>query len=215
MRPSPRALLPFLLALVTHSLGCADTAAVPDCTADMEAEVCAVFQLVNQERVDRGLAPYAWNRELALASQRHAAHFPLRELPARTLVALVEPAVADQITGDKWNRYIFRTARNSTQDSLAAAATLDSVLDSGSAEAQPTLWYGSACAFLQPPAGSTSWWTANNWTNTTFYQISDRVRPASGNLQVNGTGNHRVVAISAGRALGSQNRATRTSGHFG
>ena len=56
MRPSPRALLPFLLALVTHSLGCADTAAVPDCTADMEAEVCAVFQLVNQERVDRGLA---------------------------------------------------------------------------------------------------------------------------------------------------------------
>ena len=37
---------------------------------------------------------------------------------------IVEPAVADQITGDKWNRYIFRTARNSTQDSLAAAATL-------------------------------------------------------------------------------------------
>ena len=101
-----------------------------------------------------------------------------------------------------------------TDSLLAAAATLDSVLDSGSAEAQPTLWYGSACAFLQPPAGSTSWWTANNWTNTTFYQISDRVRPASGNLQVNGTGNHRVVAISAGRALGSQNRATRTSANF-
>jgi len=37
---------------------------------------------------------------------------------------IVEPAVADQITGDKWNRYIFRTARNSTQDALAAAATL-------------------------------------------------------------------------------------------
>ena len=39
-------------------------------------------------------------------------------------ILLVEPAVADQITGDKWNRYVFRTARNSTQDALAAAATL-------------------------------------------------------------------------------------------
>ena len=39
-------------------------------------------------------------------------------------VLVVEPAVADAITGDKWNRYIFRTGRNSTQDGLAAAATL-------------------------------------------------------------------------------------------
>ena len=36
-------------------------------------------------------------------------------------VLLVEPAVADSITGEKWNRYIFRTARNSTQDAIAAA----------------------------------------------------------------------------------------------
>ncbi len=39
-------------------------------------------------------------------------------------VLIVEPAVADAITGDKWNRYIFRTARNSMQDGLAAASTL-------------------------------------------------------------------------------------------
>ena len=39
-------------------------------------------------------------------------------------ILIVEPAVADAITGDKWNRYIFRTARNSMQDGLAAAATL-------------------------------------------------------------------------------------------
>lgn len=39
-------------------------------------------------------------------------------------VLVVEPAVADAITGDKWNRYIFRTARNSMQDGLAAASTL-------------------------------------------------------------------------------------------
>ena len=36
-------------------------------------------------------------------------------------VLIVEPAVADAITGDKWNRYIFRTARNSMQDAMAAA----------------------------------------------------------------------------------------------
>ena len=36
-------------------------------------------------------------------------------------VLLVEPAVADSITGDKWNRYVFRTGRNSTQDAVAAA----------------------------------------------------------------------------------------------
>ncbi len=39
-------------------------------------------------------------------------------------VLIVEPAVADAITGDKWNRYIFRTARSSIQDALAAASTL-------------------------------------------------------------------------------------------
>jgi len=39
-------------------------------------------------------------------------------------VLIVEPAVADVITGDKWNRYIFRTGRSSSQDGLAAAAAL-------------------------------------------------------------------------------------------
>src|SRR5208282_1219162 len=36
-------------------------------------------------------------------------------------ILIVEPAVADSITGDKWNRYIFRTARNSTQDAISNA----------------------------------------------------------------------------------------------
>jgi branched-chain amino acid transport system substrate-binding protein len=39
-------------------------------------------------------------------------------------ILLVEPAVADSITGDKWNPYIFRSARNSSQDALAAAVAL-------------------------------------------------------------------------------------------
>lgn len=39
-------------------------------------------------------------------------------------VLIVEPAVADSITGDKRNRYIFRTGRSSYQDALAAAASV-------------------------------------------------------------------------------------------
>ncbi len=37
---------------------------------------------------------------------------------------IVEPAVADSITGAKWNRYIFRTARNSSQDAIANALAI-------------------------------------------------------------------------------------------
>ncbi|KQT10310.1 substrate-binding domain-containing protein [Ramlibacter sp. Leaf400] len=40
-------------------------------------------------------------------------------------VLLVEPAVADAITGDKWNKYIFRTGRNSSQDAASNAAVAD------------------------------------------------------------------------------------------
>ena len=39
-------------------------------------------------------------------------------------VLIVEPAVADAITGEKWNRFVFRTARNSTQDAFGAAAAI-------------------------------------------------------------------------------------------
>jgi branched-chain amino acid transport system substrate-binding protein len=39
-------------------------------------------------------------------------------------VLLVEPAVADSITGDKWNRYIFRTGRSSSQDAIANAVAI-------------------------------------------------------------------------------------------
>jgi len=40
-------------------------------------------------------------------------------------ILLVEPAVADSITGEKWNKYIFRTGRNSSQDALANAVASD------------------------------------------------------------------------------------------
>jgi branched-chain amino acid transport system substrate-binding protein len=40
-------------------------------------------------------------------------------------ILLVEPAVADSITGDKWNKYIFRTGRNSSQDAIGNAVASD------------------------------------------------------------------------------------------
>lgn len=40
-------------------------------------------------------------------------------------VFLVETAVADSITGDRWNKYVFRTARNSSQDAISNAVALD------------------------------------------------------------------------------------------
>jgi branched-chain amino acid transport system substrate-binding protein len=36
-------------------------------------------------------------------------------------ILLVEPAVADSITGERWNRYVFRTGRSSSQDAIAGA----------------------------------------------------------------------------------------------
>lgn len=39
-------------------------------------------------------------------------------------ILIVEPAVADSITGKAWNRYIFRTGRNSSQDAIAGATAI-------------------------------------------------------------------------------------------
>ncbi len=50
------------------------------------------------------------------------AMLPVAEEHKKILV--VEPAVADEITGAKWNRYIFRTARNSSQDAISNAVAI-------------------------------------------------------------------------------------------
>ncbi|OZM58367.1 ABC transporter permease [Lottiidibacillus patelloidae] len=39
-------------------------------------------------------------------------------------IMIVEPAVADSITGSEWNKYIFRTGRNSSQDAIAGAVAI-------------------------------------------------------------------------------------------
>jgi branched-chain amino acid transport system substrate-binding protein len=64
---------------------------------------------------------------VALAIGTTASPAALAMLPVaeeRKKVLIVEPAVADQITGDKWNRYIFRTGRNSSQDAISNAVAI-------------------------------------------------------------------------------------------
>jgi branched-chain amino acid transport system substrate-binding protein len=39
-------------------------------------------------------------------------------------ILLVEPAVADAITGERWNRYVFRTGRSSSQDAISNAVAV-------------------------------------------------------------------------------------------
>ncbi len=67
------------------------------------------------EKVDLAVGPTASPVALAM--------LPVAEEYKKIL--LVEPAVADSITGEKWNKYIFRTGRNSSQDAIANAAALD------------------------------------------------------------------------------------------
>ena len=67
------------------------------------------------DKVDIAVGPPA--RPVALAM------LPVAEEYKKIL--LVEPAVADSITGDKWNKYIFRTGRNSSQDAISNAVAID------------------------------------------------------------------------------------------
>ncbi|MDC8784761.1 substrate-binding domain-containing protein [Roseateles koreensis] len=67
------------------------------------------------DKVDLAVGPSSSGVALAL--------LPVAEEYKKIL--LVEPAVADSITGDKWNKYIFRTGRNSSQDAIANAVALD------------------------------------------------------------------------------------------
>ena len=67
------------------------------------------------EKVDLAVGPTSSGVALAL--------LPVAEEYGKIL--LVEPAVADSITGDKWNKYIFRTGRSSTQDAISNAVALD------------------------------------------------------------------------------------------
>jgi hypothetical protein len=107
---------------------------------------------------------------------------------------------------------------------LATSNQLETSLETSLAQAgTPTVWLGESCAFLQKPLSEaiSNRWHDNRWADYLFYQISDRVRPATGRLTVNGAGTYRVVTVAAGRTLPpkpptfpGQNRATRTAINF-
>ena len=69
----------------------------------------------SDDKVDLAVGPTSSGVALAL--------LPVAEEYKKLLI--VEPAVADSITGDKWNKYIFRTGRNSSQDAISNAVALD------------------------------------------------------------------------------------------
>ncbi|MEO8137888.1 MAG: substrate-binding domain-containing protein [Betaproteobacteria bacterium] len=85
-----------------------DTQSKPDVG---KAQLAAAF---GDDKADIAIGPV--NSGVALAM------LPVAEEYKKILV--VEPAVADAITGDKWNRYIFRTGRNSSQDAIANAVAV-------------------------------------------------------------------------------------------
>lgn len=69
----------------------------------------------SDDKVDLAIGPTSSGVALAM--------LPVAEEYKKIL--LVEPAVADSITGDKWNKYVFRTGRNSSQDAISNAVALD------------------------------------------------------------------------------------------
>ena len=76
-----------------------------------KAQLAAAF---GDDKVDVAIGPTGSGVALAM--------LPVAEEYKKIL--LVEPAVADAITGDKWNRYIFRTGRSSMQDAISNALAL-------------------------------------------------------------------------------------------
>ncbi len=96
---------------------------------------------------------------------------------------------------------------------LSNAKALDASLNSSASGALPIIWLSSRCDAFRETADS--WWINNQWKNLVFYQISDALRTtAPGRLQVNQTGNYRIVVINAGRSLVGQTRSTRTTANF-
>lgn len=71
-------------------------------------------KLYSDDKVDLAVGPTSSGVALAL--------LPVAQEFKKILI--VEPAVADAITGAHWNRYIFRTGRNSSQDAISNAAAI-------------------------------------------------------------------------------------------
>jgi branched-chain amino acid transport system substrate-binding protein len=71
-------------------------------------------KLYSDDKVDLAIGPTSSGVALAV--------LPVAQQFKKILI--VEPAVADSITGKNWNRYIFRTGRNSSQDAISNAVAV-------------------------------------------------------------------------------------------
>src|SRR5215212_143183 len=76
-----------------------------------KAQLAAAY---GDDKVDLAIGPTGSGVALAM--------LPVAEEYKKIL--LVEPAVADAITGERWNRYIFRTGRSSSQDAISNAVAI-------------------------------------------------------------------------------------------
>lgn len=87
---------------------------IEDTETKPEVAVQKATKLLEDDKVDILVGSSSSGDTLAV--------LPLAEEYQRVMI--VEPAVADTITGANWNKYIFRTARNSSQDAVAGAAAI-------------------------------------------------------------------------------------------
>ncbi|RID84058.1 ABC transporter permease [Peribacillus asahii] len=87
---------------------------IEDTETKAEVAVQKATKLLEQDQVDFLVGSSSSVDTLAVV--------PLAEEYKKIFV--VEPAVADSITGSEFNKYVFRTARNSSQDAVAGAAAI-------------------------------------------------------------------------------------------
>ncbi len=101
-----------------------------DGTMEVNGEKLVVIEKDTQLKADLGkslLAEAYGDDDAAIAVGPVSSGVALAMLPVAEeyeRILIVEPAVADSITGENWNRYIFRTGRNSSQDAVANAVAL-------------------------------------------------------------------------------------------
>ncbi|USG64207.1 substrate-binding domain-containing protein [Brevibacillus ruminantium] len=87
---------------------------VEDTETKADVAVKKATKLIEDEKVDFLVGSSSSADTLAVV--------PLAEEYKKVMI--VEPAAADSITGANWNKYIFRTQRNSSQDAIAAALAI-------------------------------------------------------------------------------------------
>jgi len=87
---------------------------VEDTETKPDVAIKKATKLLDQDKVDFLVGSSSSGDTLAV--------LPLAQEYKKIMV--VEPAVADSITGANWNKYIFRTGRNSSQDAAAGAAAI-------------------------------------------------------------------------------------------